>query len=243
MKRSALIATLALALLLCCSVCLAEEAKPETFTSGDYQYVLLEDGTAEIIAYTGEEAEVSIPDVLDGVKVTALGHSAFYNRDSLTGITIPDGITKMDGNPFRACRHLDTISVSPDHPRYAVIDNVLFKKNTRALVCYPAGKAETDYAVPEGITAIGQDAFSNCYNLITVAIPDTVCTINSFAFFSCANLVSLNIPDSVTEIRQFVFDYCYELMLTVGRDSYAQQYCEENGLRYTHPDSPDWLHN
>jgi len=37
------------------------------------------------------------------------------------------------------------------------------------------------------------------------------------------------------------FDDCPNFTLTVGRDSYAKEYCVANGLKYTYPDANDWL--
>ena len=31
------------------------------------------------------------------------------------------------------------------------------------------------------------------------------------------------------------------LTLTVPRNSYAEQYCKDNSLKYTYPDALDWL--
>ncbi len=66
--KTAIILCALLALL--CPLALAEEAERETFTSGDYEYALLEDGTAEITDYTGRDAELIIPSELDGHPVT-----------------------------------------------------------------------------------------------------------------------------------------------------------------------------
>ena len=49
--------TLVLLIGLLCALCLcaaAEEEKPEIFTSGDYEYTLLEDGTAKTTKYKGK---------------------------------------------------------------------------------------------------------------------------------------------------------------------------------------------
>ena len=53
------------------------EKKPEVFTSGDYKYTILEDGTAEIKKYSGTSKELEIPASLDGIAVTSIGVSAF----------------------------------------------------------------------------------------------------------------------------------------------------------------------
>jgi len=47
----------------------------------------------------------------------------------------------------------------------------------------------------------------------------------------------------VTSIGENAFSDCENLTLTVPRDSYAAQYCKDNNLNYTYPDSLDWLNN
>ena len=149
----------ALALLLC-ALCLgagAEENKPEEFTSGDYQYILLEDGTAEIKKYSGNAETLEIPDQMDGHRVTGIGQDAFFWCNSLTSVTIPESVTNIGNdafymcssltsvtipnsvaamgiNPFVSCDKLQTIRVSPDHPYLAVIDNALFSKPDKRLI-------------------------------------------------------------------------------------------------------------
>ena len=86
--------------------------------------------------------------------------------------------------------------------------------------------------IPDGVKTIGDQAFVSCPDLVTVTIPDSVTAIGRGAFYYCTHLASVNIPDSVTEIGKDAFGACYDLTLTVGRDSYAEQYCKDNGLNY-----------
>ena len=60
---------------------LAEEAgkvEQKTFTCGDYEYAMLDDGTAELTKYRGEAEALEVPGELDGYAVTAIGDGAFY---------------------------------------------------------------------------------------------------------------------------------------------------------------------
>ena len=47
--------------------------------SGDYSYLILEDGTAGISCYFGNEENVVIPDTIDNIKVTSMGHFPYKN--------------------------------------------------------------------------------------------------------------------------------------------------------------------
>ena len=50
------------------------------------------------------------------------------------------------------------------------------------------------------VVGIGNKAFLNCSNLITVTIGSGVTSIGSNAFYGCSNLTSITIPESVTNI-------------------------------------------
>ena len=91
------------------------------------------------------------------------------------------------------------------------------------------------------VTRIGKRAFYGRDSLTAVVIPAGVTTIGSGAFSGCSRLASLTLPDSVTAIADGAFDGCPKLTLHVSRDSWAAQYCRDNGLACAYPDSPDWL--
>lgn len=227
----------------CWTGVLAEDEERETFTSGDYKYALLDDETVEITWYSGDAEELIIPDTLAGKTVTAIGEYAFSFCYSLTTVTIPDSVEQIGMDPFAGCSRLKTISISPEHLYFATIDGVLFRKADKALISYPAGISSSTYTIPQGITAIGDGAFSSCKFLTSVSIPDSVTSIGYWAFSSCDSLTSVTIPNSVTSIGDGAFSACDSLTLTVPRNSYAAEYAKTNNIPYTYPDANDWLNN
>lgn len=75
--------------LLSCSYAFGEsEEKAQEFSCGDYDYSLMEDGTANITGYHGSAAELSIPEEMDGRSVTSIGDWAFRGCDSLVTIEL-----------------------------------------------------------------------------------------------------------------------------------------------------------
>ena len=63
----------------------------------------------------------------------------------------------------------------------------------------------------EGVTGIGNDAFYECREVISVSIPGTVTAIGENAFHSCEKLISVVIPESVTDIGAFAFAVCSDM--------------------------------
>ena len=65
--------------------------------------------------------------------------------------------------------------------------------------------------IEEGVTSIGEFAFSYCTSLTSVTIGNGVTHIGNAAFYECYSLASVTIPNSVTEIGNGAFYLCSDL--------------------------------
>ncbi|MBO4804824.1 MAG: leucine-rich repeat domain-containing protein, partial [Paludibacteraceae bacterium] len=65
--------------------------------------------------------------------------------------------------------------------------------------------------IENGVTSIGQEAFTHCVSLTSITIPNSVTSIGKFAFKGCSELESITIPNSVTSIGDRAFFGCESL--------------------------------
>ena len=163
-------------------------------------------------AYCTGLTSVTIPN-----SVTSIGKYTFEGCSGLTSITIPNSVTSISNAAFYDCSGLTEINVESANTKYSSENGVLFNKNKTTIVRYPAGKAETEYTIPNSVTSIGNSAFHGCKKLTSVTIPNSVKTIDSYAFDGCSSLTSVTIPNSVTSIGDYAFCDCSGLTsVTIG---------------------------
>ena len=66
--------------------------------------------------------------------------------------------------------------------------------------------------LPDSVISIGDYAFYNCSDLNTIELPDSVISIGSYVFANCSDLNTIELPDSVTSIGEEAFSYCDSLI-------------------------------
>ena len=197
--------------------------------------------------------ELNIPSNVFEIK-----NYAFYGCASITSVTIPSRVSAIGESAFAKCASLSSFRgkfASPDN-QCLIIDGVLN--------LFAPASTLTEYQIPDGVTAIGTQAFSSSH-LISVTIPDSVTSIGTNAFcsktltnvfigdgvtsigygaFWGSGLINVNIPESVTEIGNSAFRDCDNLEeVTIGSnvrkiDSDAFTYCDNLKTVYCKPVTP-----
>ena len=74
----------------------------------------------------------------------------------------------------------------------------------------------TDVTIPDSVTSIGESAFEGCA-LTSINLPEGVTSIGPGAFMDC-KLTSINLPDSVTSIGGNAFTNCALKSVTIPRN-------------------------
>ena len=83
--------------------------------------------------------------------------------------------------------------------------------------------------LPDSLTYIFEDAFSNCQHLVELLLPSSLRFIGDSAFSNCRALKSIVVPSRVSKIGRFAFSNCYnleELILPPGlTDIHPGMFC------------------
>lgn len=184
---------------------------------------------------TGSDESVtkaSIPSEIDGVKVTSIGSSVFFNCTNLTSVDIPNSVTSIDSFAFVECINLTNVTMA-----YGVksigwgafsgcksLTSVTIPNSVTSIegAAFIGCKSLKSVNIPESMTSIGAYVFAGCESFESINIPDSVTSIGSRAFVICTRLKSINIPNSVTNIGNGAFDCCESLSDVYYSGSEAQ---------------------
>ena len=157
-----------------------------------------------------------------------IGAGAFRGCARIAAIDVGANVSEISSDAFDGCSALTAFSSADGNMYYKTVDGVLFNKAGTQLMAYPAGRADSIYAIPGGVTmiaanamrssritelrlndeltAIGEGALSGSMLLETIAFNKKLTDIGANAFEGCANLREVTIPDSVGKIGAEAFD-------------------------------------
>ena len=139
------------------------------------------DGKATITAVNPQPTgELITPSILNGCTVEGIGNNTFYGYNSITNVTIPNGVKHIGDYAFH-CENMESLEL-PSSLRS--IGKSAFER------CF---KLKT-VILPSGVTSIGEYAFDCDESIPELEFPDTLSTIGRCALCKCAGLKILKIP-------------------------------------------------
>jgi hypothetical protein len=190
-----------------------EEDDDGVLIYGDYTCSLTHDNNISIDGFSGS-GDVVIPDNFDGVPVTEIGSYAFKDSE-ITSVYIPASVTYVFENPFIECPSLKEITVADDNENYFSENGILYCNESNgsiSLAAYPSGKTDTEFTVPDDVTAISGAAIYNT-NLEKIVLHSGITSLEHHALAENTKLTSVNLEDtSVEELDNMVFAYCTSLV-------------------------------
>ncbi|MBR2279600.1 MAG: leucine-rich repeat protein [Ruminococcus sp.] len=193
----------------------------ETFTSGDWEYILMDSDEARIIHYNGSETELTVPDKIDGYTVSIIGGGSyefvFENKDVLTKVNIPNSIESLDYYAFADCVSLKSINIpyGVTEIGYAVfsgctnLSEVTISNSVGGIHehAFENCLALKKITIPNSVFGIADEAFKNCTSLSDVSFDNGIEGIGQYAFYGCDKLKNIEIPKSVSRIGVCAFGY------------------------------------
>ncbi len=126
------------------------------------------------------------------------GATLYLNGETVSNLTIPDGVTSIGTNAFSGCTSLTDVIIS---------DSVTSINHGAFSGCTSLANIN----IPNSVTNIGSSAFDDCSSLTSITIPDSVKNIGYGAFGGCSSLTNINIPDDITCISSNMFSGCTSL--------------------------------
>nr|MCR5523773.1 leucine-rich repeat domain-containing protein [Clostridia bacterium] len=183
----------------------------KTLVIGAGNAVIPADGSVETIGVYAFGARTNLESITIPSSVKSIGEGAFFSCEGLNVLEVPSTVTAIGSYAFENVFHVKYAGAAGGSPWGAKNLNayaegpLLFEDSgkTKLIGCNP--KATGSITIPEGVTAIADEAFSGCKLITEVIIPDSVKSIGSRAFSSCYDIFSLDVPSGVTEIGAYAF--------------------------------------
>lgn len=188
-----------------------EKAKAAADAVKGFTFKMLKDH-ATFTGYTGTKTSITIPKEAYGKKVTEIADNALLNSSvksvklpdavtkigkfafagtKLTSFTVPKAVTAIGDGAFSSCKTITKFAVAKGNAKFAVKDGVLYSKDMKTLVQYPAGKTGSSFTVPSTVTSIQGGAFAGCTKLTKVTISKNVTKIGKDAFKDCSSKLTI----------------------------------------------------
>lgn len=153
--------------------------------------------------------------------VTSLGDSTFEGCYSLRFVSTPKSLTSIGVKCFSQCYSVIALTFSDSLTN---IDQKCFADTPSCDVLQVPGVTGTiplefsarnrtmpNFVIPNGVTDIGQDAFTYCYGLMQVDVPSSLKSTGQNAFSYCQAINTIEFPNTFTTMGPSTFESCSAL--------------------------------
>lgn len=124
--------------------------------------------------------------VADGTE--KIGRKSVIGCQKITQIVLPASVKTIQNGAFGGNISCTGYVVDPANVSFTSVDGILYSKDQKRLIAYPAGKKETEFQVPEGVERIEDTAFMGNPYLETVTLASTTNYVGNSAFQDCTAL-------------------------------------------------------
>lgn len=178
------------------SLCVFHRKGEQVNPASDFSYTA-DGGEVTITEYIGTSEHVLIPDTIDGLPVTALGHRAFYEK-TVTTVVVPDSVTEIGDLCFSGDNYLVSLTLPDELAElpYASLES-----------CFRL----MDFDLPKELKKISGSALQYNYYLTHLTLPSSLTEIEQLNFIGLFGLESLTLTD---ENEAFVLDETNGLLMT-----------------------------
>lgn len=178
------------------SLCVFHRKGEQVNPASDFAYTA-DGGEVTITEYIGTSEHVLIPDTIDGLPVTALGHRAFYEK-TVTTVVVPDSVTEIGAACFSGDNYLVSLKL-PD-----------------GLKRLPPASLEScmrlyDFDLPQSLEKIYSSVFEFNYYLTHLTLPSSLTEIEQQNFIGLYGLQSLTLAE---DNAAFKLDEANGLLMT-----------------------------
>ena len=187
-----------------------------------------------IVAYTGSDNIVVIPESIGGRAVLALGEQSFASS-AVRAVSVPDSVVKIEKGAFADCANLATLRLpfvgdGGENSHFGVI----FGANSYENHAVKLPSTLDMVILGDRVTEIADNAFAGCKMISAVVLPVGLERIGEFAFYECKDLVYISRNTAVKEVGSYAFGYCtmlYKAELLMAESFGLGAFYECNSLR------------
>jgi len=182
--------------------------------------------SSEVFSGCTRLESVRLPEGLERIE-----WGAFYNCSKLNDINLPSSLRNIATNVFYNCRNLKSIDLS-NIVNISMIPGWTFQSSGLTTITIPSniltiGEGAFDnskltsvvFAENSRLKSLGNNSFSNCFDLKTIVIPDSVTSIGNYCFGGSRSLSTVSLSDNsnLVSIGNNAFEGCPLQAFTVPK--------------------------